>query len=51
MVPRVAPPPQVLFKYPLGPNEPDRVTLLGHDAGRLEDGEFLNDNVIDFFFK
>jgi hypothetical protein len=42
---------QVLFKFPLEEEEVDRVTLTTLDRERLDPGEFLNDNVIDFDFK
>jgi Ulp1 family protease len=29
----------------------DRVALTTYDLEKLEPGEFLNDNIIDFFFK
>jgi len=42
---------RLLFKFPLHPEAPDRVALTSLDRVRLEEGEFLNDNVIDFHFK
>jgi Ulp1 family protease len=41
---------QLLFRYP-SKAESDRVSITNLDEDRLAPGEFLNDNVIDFFFK
>ncbi len=50
-VPSFTPLRQLLFKFPLEEDGMDRVTLTTLDQERLEPGEFLNDNVIDFHFK
>lgn len=42
---------QVLFQYPLEPEEPDRVTIMVCDRDRLMPTEYLNDNIVDWYFK
>ncbi|RHY28874.1 hypothetical protein DYB32_005635 [Aphanomyces invadans] len=41
---------RVVVHYPMKQAK-NRITLTEGDLGRLEEGEFLNDNLIDFFFK
>lgn len=41
--------PSLQFSYPEG--DPDAVTIRNADVQRLEPGEFLNDNIIDFCLK
>lgn len=41
----------VLLQYPLDASSVDAVPLTSGDLGRLEEAEFLNDNIVDFFLK
>jgi Ulp1 family protease len=41
---------QTLFRYPYASSASDRVTITTHDDARLPN-DFLNDNIIDFYFK
>lgn len=41
----------VLLQYPLDASSVDAVPLTKGDLGRLEEAEFLNDNIVDFFLK
>lgn len=41
---------QLLFTYPLQP-VPDRVEFKVYDKEKILAPEFLNDNVVDFYFK
>jgi sentrin-specific protease 7 len=40
-----------LFKYPLGADAKDQIAMTRADFERLEPGEFLNDNLVDFYLK
>ena len=42
---------QMLLLYPPPPNDYDAVVLCESDLGRLVDGEYLNDSLIDFYMK
>ncbi|OQS02423.1 hypothetical protein THRCLA_05207 [Thraustotheca clavata] len=42
---------RVIVRYPLQTHARSRITLTEGDVARLAQGEFLNDNLIDFFFK
>lgn len=39
----------MVLKYP--PDENGAVTIYNHDIGCLNDGEFLNDTMLDFYLK
>ncbi|KDO34036.1 hypothetical protein SPRG_01310 [Saprolegnia parasitica CBS 223.65] len=42
---------RVVVRYPLQSHSKSRIVLTEGDIDRLQPGEFLNDNLIDFFFK
>lgn len=39
------------FTYPLPPCSIDIVTITKQDIGRLQPEQYLNDNLIDYYFK
>lgn len=42
---------RTLFHYPPEASASDRVAINGLDEARTQEGEFLNDNLVDFYFK
>lgn len=42
---------RVILQYPFGASAVDAVALTAGDLSRLEETEFLNDNIVDFFLK
>ncbi|OQR96693.1 hypothetical protein ACHHYP_13808 [Achlya hypogyna] len=42
---------RVVVRYPLPAHSRNRITITEGDLDRLRPGEFLNDNLLDFFFK
>lgn len=41
----------VQLTYPLPPCSSDIVTITRHDVSRLRPEQYLNDNIIDYYFK
>lgn len=42
---------QVLFHYPPEPSSTDRVAIHSLDEARTQEGEFLNDSLVDLYLK
>jgi Ulp1 family protease len=40
-----------VLTYPLPPCTSDIVTIIRHDVSRLKPRRYLNDNIIDYYFK
>lgn len=43
--------PSVMFHYPPEASETDRVAINSMDEARTQDGEFLNDSLVDLYLK